>query len=179
MHSDITFIASDLLAAEKVQNILRESPANCQVVLSNTQDLEEVSRSQVAQGAKVLIAFGMFAKIVRQSVDVPVIMVDLQAEDVMDALLEASKLGKRIAIFGFRRVLKDVFYVRDLLSIDLVWLPTVSPEKIPHELEKVQDIDVLVGGYYQARIAKQYGIPTVLIKTRDSEIRKAISLAQS
>ena len=24
MHSDITFIASDLLAAEKVQNILRE-----------------------------------------------------------------------------------------------------------------------------------------------------------
>lgn len=54
MHSDITFIASDLLAAEKVQNILRESPANCQVVLSNTQDLEEVSRSQVAQGAKVL-----------------------------------------------------------------------------------------------------------------------------
>lgn len=55
MHSDITFIASDLLAAEKVQNILRESPANCQVVLSNTQDLEEVSRSQVAQGAKVLI----------------------------------------------------------------------------------------------------------------------------
>lgn len=119
MHSDITFIASDLLAAEKVQNILRESPANCQVVLSNTQDLEEVSRSQVAQGAKVLIAFGMFAKIVRQSVDVPVIMVDLQAEDVMDALLEASKLGKRIAIFGFRRVLKDVFYVRDLLSI--VW----------------------------------------------------------
>ena len=34
------------------QNILRESPANCQVVLSNTQDLEEVSRSQVAQGAK-------------------------------------------------------------------------------------------------------------------------------
>lgn len=179
MHSDITFIASDLLAAEKVQNILRESPANCQVVLSNTQDLEEVSRSQVAQGAKVLIAFGMFAKIVRQSVDVPVIMVDLQAEDVMDALLEASKLGKRIAIFGFRRVLKDVFYVRDLLSIDLLWLPTVSPEKIPHELEKVQDIDVLVGGYYQARIAKQYGIPTVLIKTRDSEIRKAISLAQS
>lgn len=124
---------------------MRESPANCQVVLSNTQDLEEVSRSQVAQGAKVLIAFGMFAKIVRQSVDVPVIMVDLQAEDVMDALLEASKLGKRIAIFGFRRVLKDVFYVRDLLSIDLVWLPTVSPEKIPHELEKVQDIDVLVG----------------------------------
>ena len=36
-----------------------------------------------------------------------------------------------------------------------------------------------MGGYYQARIAKQYGIPTVLIKTRDSEIRKAISLAQS
>ena len=148
------------------------------MVLSNTQDLEEVSRSQVAQGAKVLIAFGMFAKIVRQSVDVPVIMVDLQAEDVMDALLEASKLGKRIAIFGFRRVLKDVFYVRDLLSIDLVWLPTVSPEKIPHELEKVQDIDVLVGGYYQARIAKQYGIPTVLSRPgfRDP---KAISLAQS
>ena len=90
MHSDITFIASDLLAAEKVQNILRESPANCQVVLSNTQDLEEVSRSQVAQGAKVLIAFGMFAKIVRQSVDVPVIMVDLSWESASLSLASAE-----------------------------------------------------------------------------------------
>lgn len=72
-----------------------------------------------------------------------------------------------------------MFYVRDLLSIDLVWLPTVSPEKIPMSWRRSRTIDVLVGGYYQARIAKQYGIPTVLIKTRDSEIRKAISLAQS
>ena len=121
----------------------------------------------------------MFAKIVRQSVDVPVIMVDLQAEDVMDALLEASKLGKRIAIFGFRRVLKDVFYVRDLLSIDLVWLPTVSPEKIPHELEKVQDIDVLVGGLLSGQDRQAVRDPDCTHQDPDSEIRKAISLAQS
>ena len=64
-----------------------ESPANCQVVLSNTQILRRYPAAKRPRAPKVLIAFGMFAKIVRQSVDVPVIMVDLQAEDVMDALL--------------------------------------------------------------------------------------------
>lgn len=65
MHSDITFIASDLLAAEKVQNILRESPANCQVVLSNTQDLEEDIPQPSSPGRQSSVAFGMFAKIVQ------------------------------------------------------------------------------------------------------------------
>ena len=179
MRNDITVIASDLLAAEKTQRVLRKLPIGCQVVLSNNRDLEEIARAQVAQGAKVLIAFGMFAKIVRRCVDVPVIMVDLQAEDVLDGLLEASKLGKRIGIFGFRQVLKDIFYIRDLLTVDIQWLPTVLPEEIPGELEKVKDIDVLVGGYYQAQVARQFGIQCVLISPRDSEIQKAISLAQS
>ena len=179
MYSDITIIASDLRAAEQAQRVIKDGPVDCRVVLANNEDLEEVSKRQVEQGAKVLIAFGMFAKIVRHSVDVPVIMVDLQAKDVMDGLLKGAKLGKRIAIFGFSKILKDIYYIKDLLRVELIQLPTVEPEKIPMELEKARHIDVLVGGYYQARIARAYGIPTVLISPQDSEIRKAISLAQS
>lgn len=179
MYPEIIIIASDLRAAEKANRVLQSLTVNCKVILANVQDLEDVSRKQAALGAKVLIAFGMFAKIVRQSVDIPVIMVDLQPRDVMDGLLEASKLGKRIAIFGFSKILRDIFYIRDLLSIELISLPTVPPDEIPSELAKLKGVDVLVGGYYQGSIAQEYGIKTVLISPQDSEIRKAISMARS
>lgn len=179
MYPEIIIIASDLRAAEKANKVLQTLAVNCKVILANVQDLEDVSREQASLGAKVLIAFGMFAKIVRQSVDIPVIMVDLQPRDVMDGLLEASKMGKRIAIFGFSKILRDIFYIRDLLSIELISLPTVPPDEIPGELAKLKGVDVLVGGYYQGSIAQEYGIKTVLISPQDSEIRKAISMAKS
>ena len=137
--------------------------AGCRVIFSGLEELPEVAKSQVEQGAKVLIAFGLFAKIIRQNVDVPVIMVDLLADDVLEGLLRAAEIGKRIAIVGFRKVLKDVFRIRRLLSVDLVDIPTVMPDQLPEIFKNLKDVDVLVGGYYQMPLAKKYGIRTVLV----------------
>ncbi len=176
---NITIIASDLLGAEKAQKVVRSMQANCRVLFASLEDLPRVAKSQVEQGARVLIAFGMFAKIVRQSVDVPVIMVDLRPEDVLDGIQQAAELGKRVAIVGFRKVLRDVFRIRRLLSVELVDIPTVMPEKMPDVLKILRPDDVLVAGYYQLQVAKPLGIRTVLVKPRDEEIAKAISMARS
>ncbi len=176
---EITIIASDLLGAEKAQNVVRQMKAGCRVIFSSLEELPEVAKSQVEQGAKVLIAFGLFAKIIRQNVDVPVIMVDLLADDVLEGLLQAAEIGKRIAIVGFRKVLKDVFRIRRLLSVDLVDIPTVMPEQLPEIFKNLKDVDVLVGGYYQVPLAKKCGIRTVLVKPRDEEIAKAVQMAKA
>lgn len=175
----ITIIASDLLGAEKAQKVLRGMHLSCPVVFAGLEELPQVAKSQVEQGAKVLIAFGMFAKIVRQSVDVPVIMVDILAEDVLEGILEASRMGTRIAIVGFRKVLQDVFRIRSLLSVELVDIPTVMPDKLPELIAGLRPGDVLVGGYYQANLAKRLGVPCVLLKPRDEEIAKAVSMART
>ncbi len=175
----IAIIASDLLGAEKAQKVVRSLQAKCRVLFASLDELSQVARSQVEQGAKVLIAFGMFAKIIRQSVDVPVIMVDLRPEDVLEGLLQAAELGKRVAVVGFRKVLRDVFRIRKLLTIELVDIPTVMPEQMPDVLKALQPDDVLVCGYYQLQLAKRLQLRTVLVKPRDEEIAKAISMAES
>ena len=142
----IAIIASDLLGAEKAQKVVRSLQAKCRVLFASLDELSQVARSQVEQGAKVLIAFGMFAKIIRQSVDVPVIMVDLRPEDVLEGLLQAAELGKRVAVVGFRKVLRDVFRIRKLLTIELVDIPTVIPEQMPDVLKALQRDGVLVCG---------------------------------
>lgn len=176
---EITIIASDLLGAEKAQLVVRKMNVDCRVIFSGLEELPEVAKRQVEQGAKVLIAFGLFAKIIRQNVDVPVIMVDLLADDVLEGLLQAAEIGKRIAIVGFRKVLKDVFRIRRLLSVELVDIPTVMPEQLPEIFENLKDVDVLVCGYYQMALAKKCGIRTVLVKPRDEEIAKAIHMARA
>lgn len=175
----ITIIASDLLGAEKAQKVLREMNMDCPVVFAGLEELPQTARSQVEQGAEVLIAFGMFAKIVRQSVDVPVIMVDILAEDVLEGILEASRMGTRIAIVGFRKVLQDIFRIRSLLNVELVDIPTVMPDKLPELIAGLHPGDVLVGGYYQANLAKRLGVPCVVLKPRDEEIAKAVSMART
>ncbi len=176
---EIAIIATDLLGAEKAQKVVRSMRAQCRVLHASLEELPGVAKSQVEQGAKVLIAFGMFAKIVRQSVSVPVIMVDLHPDDVLEGLLQAAELGRRVAIVGFQKVLRDIFRIRKLLSVELVDIPTVMPEQIPEALRTLEPGDVLVCGYYQLQIARDLGIRTVVVKPRDSEIAKAISLARS
>lgn len=149
------------------------------MILLRVGRLPATAKEQVRRGAGVIIAFGMFAKIVRQNVDVPVIMVDICPEDVLDGILKAAELGQRIAIVGFRKVLHGVFRIRSLLNVELLDIPTVMPEELPEVIAGLKKDDVLVGGYYQADLARQYGIPCVVLKPRDEEIRKAISMACS
>ena len=55
----------------------------------------------------------------------------------------------------------------------------MMPEELPEVIAGLKKDDVLVGGYYQADLARQYGISCVVLKPRYEEIRKAISMACS
>lgn len=175
----IAIITSDLQGSEAVRQVLHTMHITCPVIYSGLGALPSTAKEQVRRGAGVIIAFGMFAKIVRQNVDVPVIMVDICPEDVLDGILKAAELGQRIAIVGFRKVLHDVFRIRSLLNVELLDIPTVMPEELPEVIAGLKKDDVLVGGYYQADLARQYGISCVVLKPRYEEIRKAISMACS
>ncbi|MBR6207888.1 MAG: sigma 54-interacting transcriptional regulator [Oscillospiraceae bacterium] len=178
-HKHIVIITSEPAAAETAKSVMREFSVDYPVVLAELEELREVSRRLVDEGVRVIIAFGLFAKVIRQSVDIPVIMVDLLPEDVLDGLLRASRIGNRIAIFGFKKVLRDVLTIRELLRIELIDIPTVMPDQLPEKFRSLTDVDVVVGGYYQAKIASQYHLPYVLVEPRASEIAKAISMAQA
>ena len=179
MEKKIAVITSDLQGSEAVRKVLDQMQIACPVIFSGLEDLPKTAKEQVKQGAGVIIAFGMFAKIVRQNVDVPVIMVDICPEDVIEGILQAAELGKRIAIIGFRKVLHDVFLIRSLLNVELMDIPTVMPGELPEVIAGLKKDDVLVGGYYQADLARQYGIPCIVLKPRVEEIQKAISMACS
>lgn len=178
-NNEITIIASDLLGAEKTRKVMEKNDQNHRIVLGTGSDLPRISKSQVENGAKVLIAFGIFAKIIRQSVDVPVVMIDILPEDVIDALLEAASLSHKVAVVGFRKVLGIIEKMRSLLSIDLQMFPTVMPEEMEKLIAGMEPDRVLIAGYYQSRIAEKYKIRCVVIKPRDSEIEKALVMAEN
>ena len=82
----IAIITSDLQGSEAVRQVLHTMHITCPVIYSGLGALPSTAKEQVRRGAGVIIAFGMFAKIVRQNVDVPVIMVDICPEDVLDGI---------------------------------------------------------------------------------------------
>jgi len=176
---EIVIIAPNLKIAETANRALEKNGNDCRVLIAGIDSLSEVSRQQAELGAVIFIAFGMFAKIVRQSVSIPVIMVDIEEEDIIDAILYASKLGRRVGIMGFRKMVDAIFRIQPILRIDLIGIPTALPEDVPTVLQNHRDIDVLVGGHYQTEIAEKIGIKTVVIEPKKKEIEKAIFMARS
>jgi len=176
---EIVIIAPNLKIAETANRVLEKNGNDCRVLIAGIDSLSEVSRQQAELGAVILIAFGMFAKIVRQSVSIPVIMVDIEEEDIIDAILYAATLGRRVAIMGFRKMVDAIFRIQPILRIDLIGIPTALPEDVPTVLQNHRDIDVLVGGHYQTEIAEKIGIKTVVIEPKEKEIEKAIFMARS
>lgn len=177
--TDIAIIAPNITVAGKCRAILKERGSQYTIVVKEYDGMELAAKQLVSQGARTIIAFGMFAKIVRQSVNIPVVMVDVTEEDIIEGILKASKIGKRVGIMGFRNIISTIFRIQDILTIELVSIPTVLPSQMLETLEQHTDIDVMVSGHYQAEIMASYGVPTVIFEPSEQAINHAITMAES
>lgn len=176
---EIVFIAWDQPLCELANEVIREDAADCIAVYAPMERIEETAREWEARGARLFISFGVTGKIVRHAVSIPVIALNIAEEDIVEALIAASSLGKRIGIIGFKRTMQRIAALRPLLNIDLVWQPTPPLEDMSGAILEMRGVDVFIGGYYQTGIAAGLGMKTILVKPQKEELRRAICTAES
>lgn len=180
MLKQIGFVASN----EKMARIAKKMFAKYEdevAVETGSMDLGvEIAESLIKNGAKVIISRGGIAKTIKNRLEIPVIEVPITVEDIAEAILEASTVGKAIALVGFNNLFRGLKLLNPLLKINFEQVFISDHEEIESEIIKLKNkgIDVIIGGEFQCKIAGEQQLKSVLLKSGSKAISHAYQEAK-
>ncbi|MQL52059.1 AAA domain-containing protein [Desulfofundulus thermobenzoicus] len=144
-----------------------------------TGDLVEgvsVAKQFIEQGMEVLISRGGTATAIRASVNVPVVEIAISGFDIIRAINQARRKGRKIGVVGFKNVIYGSKSLAEILDVEIHELVIGSSSEAQEAIKEARDqrVDVLVGDVVATRMAREYGLESVLITSGKEAISQAI-----
>ncbi len=126
----------------------------------------------IQQGFKVLMARGGTAIRIKKALDIPVVEIPVPLEDMIAALVEASKLGKNVAVIGYNNLTRGLDLLNPILNINIkqITAEDSADTRLKIERLKEENIDVIVGGLLQTYIAKELNLTCVRINLTEKAL---------
>lgn len=122
----------------------------------------------------LVISAGANGEFVRDSVDVPVVLVEVSAYDIMNALRRARELAPRVALMTYGAISAEFEAVKELLNIEVAQVSyrTVEDAKEKFEQLKRDGFRVVIGASLVTELAEEAGMTPVFLYSPAS-IRRA------
>lgn len=153
-----------------------------------TSQAVEAANHAMEAGADIVIARGLQAELIRSSTTVPLVNIQLTAQEVALLVHRAKRLTSRqlprIALVGLQNMFQDVSHLGQLLGVDL---RTYFPECYADSNAFLEQgaakacsdgADVLIGGDVVCQYAEERGLPSIFIDSSPECIENACRTAQ-
>ncbi|NMS89773.1 sigma 54-interacting transcriptional regulator [Clostridioides difficile] len=180
MRKKIGIIASDIELKERIEELYREDVANGTIIIDilNLDLMENQGRILVEKGAQAIIGRGGGYSLVIDTVNVPVIPMNMKSTDLLRAIEIAKRYSKKVVlILGDNEVSFDYVGWRNVISTEITEEWFESKYEIRSTVVKYidqKDEVVIVGGGLACSFARQYGIDSVFATASDESIREAV-----
>lgn len=181
----IVFIAADENMAQAYRQILSTVPDKIQVVEALLSEAILLARKLEGQEAEVFVARGGTAMLLRkEGIKTPIVEMHLTSADIVQALTKAKTKARSdspaIAVVAFPNMIQNLLDFLPFLNLNLSCYRLVSEEDAPRLVEEATagGAQVLLGGAITAKIARQRGLPVVLLESGEASIRQAFEEAQ-
>jgi transcriptional regulator, propionate catabolism operon regulatory protein len=181
----IVFFAPDRDNAHTFRQVLSAVPDSVQVVEALLSEAIPAARRLEDKGAEVFAARGGTAMLLRKrGIKSPVVEIHLTSADVVAALAEAKqKAGSdspSMAVVAFPEMIQDLLDFLPFLNLRLTSYTLASEEDAPHHVEEAitAGAQVVIGGAITTKIARERGLPAVLLRSGEASIRLALEEAQ-
>lgn len=134
----------------------------------------------IDRGYKVILARGGTAMRIRNALNIPVVEIPIPIEDMIQALIKASKIGKNIGVIGYDNLWKGLELINPLLNVNIkqVFVKNESEMITKVAMLKEDDIDVIVGGAHQTRLAQEFNMKHVRIDYSEKALMHAYNEAE-
>ncbi|MBU5255569.1 sigma 54-interacting transcriptional regulator [Tissierella praeacuta] len=134
----------------------------------------------VENGFKVILARGGTAMRIRNSLNIPVVEIPIPIEDMIQALIKASKIGPNIGVIGYDNLWKGLELINPLLNVDIKQIFVKNENEMETQVAKLKEdnIDVIVGGAHQTRLAKELNMNYVRIDYSEKALIHAYNEAE-
>jgi PAS domain S-box-containing protein len=181
----IVFIAPDRNMARTYRQILSAVPDKIQVVEALLSEAVPLARRLEGQGAEVFVARGGTAMLLRkEGIKTPIVEIHLTSADIVQALAKAKSKARSdspaIAVVAFPNMIQNLLDFLPFLNLNLTCHRLASEEDAPRLVEEAigDGAQVLLGGAITVKIARDRGLPTVLLGSGETSIRLALEEAQ-
>ncbi|PBI19825.1 Fis family transcriptional regulator [Clostridioides difficile] len=180
MQKKIGIIAYDIELKERIEELYREDVENGTIIIDilNLDLMENQGRILVEKGAQAIIGRGGGYSLVIDTVNVPVIPMNMKSTDLLRAIEIAKKYSKKVVlILGDNEVSFDYVGWRNVISTEITEEWFESKYEIRSKVVKYidqKDEVVIVGGGLACSFARQYGIDSVFATASDESIREAV-----
>lgn len=186
---NIVFIAPDPTMAAEYRQILSRAPGKgkdkIEVVEALLSEAIPLARKLERQGAEVFVARGGTAILLREAgIRTPIVELHLTGTDVASALArakgEARSDSPAMAVVAFPNMMENLRDFHPFLNLNLALHDLASEEDAPRLVEKaIRDgAQVVLGGAITTRIARERGLPAVLLGSGEGSIRLALEEAR-
>ncbi|KPI50055.1 Fis family transcriptional regulator [Clostridioides difficile] len=180
MQKKIGIIASDIELKERIEELYKEDVENGTIIIDilNLDLMENQGRILVEKGAQAIIGRGGGYSLVIDTVNVPVIPMNMKSTDLLRAIEIAKRYSKKVVlILGDNEVSFDYVGWRNVISTEITEEWFESKYEIRSKVVKYidqKDEVVIVGGGLACSFARQYGIDSVFATASDESIREAV-----
>lgn len=181
----IVFIAPEPDIAHRYRRILSAVPDEVRVVEALLSEAIPVARRLEEQGAEVFIARGGTAMLLRQEgIQSPIVELHLTSADIVQALDEAKQRAhsdrSAIAIVAFPGMIQNLLDFLPWISLPLHCYSLADEEDAPSRVEEAirAGAQVLLGGAITVKIARDRGVPGVLLQSGEASILQALEEAR-
>lgn len=148
-----------------------------------TGDAVNEARRAVAHGARIIVARGYQALLIKEYTNIPVVEMRVTAQElgllIKDAKNRLHRKSPHIGMVVFRNLLSDIVYLETLtetkISISYIDRNEETDEKV-RELQK-KNPDIIFGGRVVCQTAERLGYPTMFLSSTEESVRAALSRA--
>ncbi len=174
-------IASKVSIIEGVKKTLEEEGHELLVSYNSLDDAIPAGKKMEAEGVEAILSWRGTAHLLRESLHIPVLAFPQTAMDILSCLKHASRLGKKILLPVFRRLLGDLELMEELLGIEViqgVYYDRATLESLIYNSLK-QGCEVVIGGRTTLRYARKYGLEGVEVQVSEDVMAATIDNAKS
>ncbi|MEE8058540.1 MAG: sigma 54-interacting transcriptional regulator [Pseudomonadales bacterium] len=134
--------------------------------------------------ADIVVSAGANAAYLKATLSVPVDSLDVSKSDLIDALLKARTIGKRILTVTYEMDDRLLDLVGKMIDAEISHKRYSTPNEVREifYLSEKSAFDVVIGSSYVCELAEKNGMKGILVYSKDScreLINKAISTAKS
>lgn len=167
--------------AQKVLDKRKLEVIACKAI--RTADSVNEARNAAMNGARIIVARGYQAKIIREYTNIPVVEIHLTYQEIClyikKAMQIAGKTHPYIALIAFENMVPDLSYITELFDIRFSVFTIERAEEAGGILDQIKEDrpDVIIGGRAAIAAAQEQGYLTVFYSATAESVDTAVEQA--
>ncbi len=150
-----------------------------------TVDAVNEARRAVEAGARIIVARGFQAMLIKEYLNVPVIEMRVHAQEMGLLIAKAKTIIKKpepnVGVLVYENMLCDMSHLGELMGVQLSISYMHRVEDLAEALLSLADRkpDIIIGGRAMCTEAEKLGFPTLFLKAENESIAEAIKEART